>query len=636
MEIIYIFLSFCYNCFIFEHFIIFIIQISHRTEELNMQTDRKIKILGIAPYEGMKNILQKVGAEHPEVDLDVFLGDLMEGVHIFQKHASKNYDVIISRGGTADLIRQITDIPVVDVTVSVYDILRSIKLAENYEDKYAIVGFPAIAKSAHILCDLLKYTVDIFTVHNKTEARDTMNRLKQEGYRMVLCDMVGSTIARELELNCILITSGQEQVAETLKLAIRQAISIRHLANENTFLKSALSAQTGDTVIIDGNSDVYFSTVDLAGSPDLFDAVCSEVSSVLASETHKFFKNIGGTLYSFVCRSSEFENKQYAIFCFQTANVPLATDKYGIQYTNVQETGDQFFNSFYSVTSSVGNFHETISNLALSEAPIMLSGEAGSGKERVAKIIYSQSPLKANPLIMINCALATDKVWNFLSNHYNSPLNDNNNTLFFEDITALGESRLRQLQSLILDTKLAKRNRLIFTCVCAAGQQMPESAIRFVNQLSCVTVHLAPLRMRTEKIPSLASLYLNLLNTSTINQAIGFDDEAMRLLQNFSWPYNYTQFKRILTELAMMTDTPYIKAGHVAAVLQKEMQLVGGNEDIPSEFVNTGFRLDLGKSLADINSDIVELVLASCGGNQSLAAKQLGISRTTLWRYISK
>lgn len=103
------------------------------------------------------------------------------------------YDCIISRGGTATLIRQVTDLPVVEIHISVYDVLRTMKLAENYSSLYAIVGFPSVTEAAHTLCDLLGYTLNILTVQCADEVPVTLERLKEEGYRMVVCDMVTHT-----------------------------------------------------------------------------------------------------------------------------------------------------------------------------------------------------------------------------------------------------------------------------------------------------------------------------------------------------------------------------------------------------------------------------------------------------------
>ena len=182
----------------------------------------RTRILGIAPYDGMRTAMENAAQAYPNVLLDVQTGDLDEGQAIVQNIPPNTYDCIISRGGTADLIRRVTDLPVVDIQISVYDVLRAIKLAENYTDLYAIVGFPSVTESAHTLCSLLNYDLDILTVNSAEDVKHTLERLRQGGYRMVVCDMVTHTIARQMGFDAFLIISG----VESLHAAIDQAVSI--------------------------------------------------------------------------------------------------------------------------------------------------------------------------------------------------------------------------------------------------------------------------------------------------------------------------------------------------------------------------------------------------------------------------
>ena len=103
-------------------------------------------------------------------------------------------------------------------------------------------------------------------------------------------------------------------------------------------------------------------------------------------------------------------------------------------------------------------------------------------------------------------------------------------------------------------------------------------------------------------------------------------------MQNYSWPYNYTQLGRILSELALITTTPYIQADDVRSLLEKEQPVSGG---VNAAAKGSGhYTLDLSRPLNEITQDIIQLVLQENNGNQSAAAKQLKIGRSTLWRYI--
>ena len=99
------------------------------------------------------------------------------------------------------------------------------------------------------------------------------------------------------------------------------------------------------------------------------------------------------------------------------------------------------------------------------------------------------------------------------------------------------------------------------------------------------------------------------------------------LLTEYSWPGNYVQFKRLLLQLCVISRDHTIRATDVRSLLALERPVypdAGG--------AGESHGIDLERPLAQIERDIVELVIQKNGGNQSAAARQLGISRTTLWR----
>lgn len=592
----------------------------------------KIRILGIAPYEGMKSIMLKLAKDRDDIDLSVFVGDLHKGAEIARKNFHEDFDIIISRGGTAELIGAITPLPVIEIALSVYDILRAIKMAENFSSRYAIVGFPGITSSAQLLCDLLQYKVEIYTIHSADEVQDILLTLKKKGYRMVLCDMIANTTAKKLGLNAILITSGNESIGNAFDQAVKLCRSHSLLREENKFLQNVILKDSHETVVFSDKEEVFFSTLESGSEPLIIDVLKREVSAALAADPHRSFKNIGGVLYSITSRLIPFYGQNYVVFYFSSSKVPFATSKYGVQYLSKKDVENTFYNSFYNVTGAIGGLQATVEQMTQTDFPIMIIGEAGTGKERVAGAVYTQSPLHHNPMVVIDFTMMNDKSWTSLTNHYNSPFNDNNNTIYLKNVDTLPEERHKQLLSLIVDMNLARRNRLLFSCVCGKDGVIPKRCMDYVNMLSCLTIHLPPLRERREEIPVLANLSLSSLNISLAKEILGLESGAMELLVNYEWPYNYTQFKRILSELTAVTTTPYILESTVAHALEQEHTSAAL---LPhSGIQNPVQSFNLNRTLDEINQDIIHAVLEETGGNQSAAAKRLGISRTTLWRLL--
>lgn len=587
-----------------------------------------VHILGIAPYDGMRTAMERAAETYPDIHLDVFTGDLEEGVAIVKDHLSNSYDCIISRGGTARMIRKVTDIPVIEIRLSVYDVLRTIKLAESYADRYAIVGFSSITEPAHILCDLLRWQIDIITIQDTQQIHATLLNLQQSGYRMVIGDMVTHTVAQEMGMNAFLITSG----AESLHTAFEQALSIsagfRRMRLENLFLSRIMSEESETIVVLDEDGQLDYAQP-VAPQPEMLALLQKKRTEIPAHTALRFYHNQHGRLYRVMAQILRIGTAQYYLFHYGTSQIPLRSDKSGLRSFSKSECEHLFHNSFYNLSGALGELENRIGSLAATRQPLMILGEAGTGKEQIARLLYLRSGLSSKPFILVDCALAGEKTWDYLLNHYSSPLNDSGNTIYFQNFEAISQQQGQQLLALILSTDLSNRERLIFSCTCSGIRTMPKTAGRLMQLLGCLPLVLPTLRSREDEIPSLASLYLGSLNLELGKQITGFESRAIDQLRRFSWPDNYTQFKRVIQELAAVTNGYYIRSTTVAEVLSREQ----------SAFTHDGRPLPADPQAQTLNQIIrsaIEQALADNGGNQTAAAKQLGIGRSTLWRHLNE
>ena len=590
------------------------------------QEQTQVRILGIAPYEGMQAAMERAAENSAALHLDVYTGDLEEGVAIVREHQGEDYDCILSRGGTARLIQQVTDIPVVEIPVSVYDVLRTMRLAENYVERYAIVGFPNITETAHTLCDLLKNPVNIVTIHSAQEIGPVLSRLQTAGYRMVIGDMVTNTMARELGMNAFLITSGVESLHTALEQAASVGRSFQRLRQENLILTKVLGEESGSMLVLDESGQVYFPQ-GADPSPELLMLLRGKIPEIPPHGTLQFYHNRSGTLYRVVAQLLKTGSGVNYLFHYSAAQIPLRSGKSGLRSLNNRECEHLFTNSFYFLSGALGELEPKILSIAATRKPVMIIGETGTGKEQIALLLYLRSTLSNRPYIVVDCAQATDKVWDFLLNHYNSPLNDNGNTIFFQNFESASEVQAWDLLASIQASDLAGRNRLIFSCTCPEGDRLPDSAEKLVQQLACLILTLPTLRSRQDEIPSLASLYLGNLNLELGKQISGFDAHAIEQLRRFPWPGNYTQFKRVIQELATVTDSYYIRNTDVAEILSRERRLAAPARQEDSKQPSL--------TLKQIIRQAVEQALQDNGGNQTAAARQLDIGRTTLWRYLN-
>ena len=586
-------------------------------------------ILGIAPYDGMQAAMERVAEEFPNVRLDAYTGDLEAGAAIVRSCQMDQYDVIISRGGTADRIREVTDLPVVSIQLSVYDVLRAIKMAENYSNLYAIVGFPSITEPAHTLCDLLRLDMDIITIHSMDETNRALDRLREGGYKMVVSDMVTHTLARQKGFDAFLITSGVESLHDAFAQAVQISDRFRQMRRQNQLLEGVARTRSGNTIVLDKDGQLAYAAKEKP-DPRLLELLRSRIPDIPPASPLRFFHSEGGEFTRVTAHRLRAGWDSYYTFHCQLSQIPLRSSKNGLRFFDEAEAMQQFMHSFYSISGAMGMLEEQVNAIAPTRQPVMILGEVGTGKEQIARALYLRSPRVNSPLAVVDCSLMTDKNWEYLFNHYASPLNEGSCTVYFQHLELLSHQYQQELLAVATETNLPRRVRLLFSAACIEGRPLPEPVQVLRSQLGCLTLQLPTLRSRRDELPSLASLYLSSLNAELGKQIIGFDPRATEQLLHYEWPNNYTQFKQVLQELVTLTNSAYIRGSVVAEVLAQERRSCHTDlPSLPAQGAAPGGTLD------EIILSAIHRTLDAVGGNQTAAARQLGISRTTLWRYLN-
>lgn len=592
--------------------------------------DTQIRVLGIAPYEGMKALMSNLSEEYPQMDLSLFVGDRELGLEIARANFHGNYDVVISRGDTAAMLRRDLAIPVVEIEVSMYDLLCTLKLAGIRDGgAVAFVAAPNIARSARLLSKAMDISLDIRTYDSHDAVEPILLELRQGDFQTLLCDTFANSTAKRLGMNSFLVASSVESIRKAFDQALLICASRGSLRQENLFLRSLIRGQISQTVVFDQNGDLFLSTLD-APVPELLEMLRRELPESREDAERRIIRNLGGMLYTIRIRQLESGGAVYTAFFLEARKTPLSPSQSGIRFLSCPETERAFDDSIFSFAETISDFREEIAQINQSQAPVLVTGEDGTGKETVVYFLYMRSSLQNHPLISINCSLLNDKSWAFLLEHHNSPLADQDSTLYFSSIDVLSPERQRQLLAVLLEMDVCRRNRVILSCVCQPGESVSTAGALFLDKLQCLSLYLPPLRSMPQRIPTLVNLSFSHLNASSPRQVVGIEPEGASLLQHFQWPHNYTQFRRVIKALAVTAAGQVITAESVREALHKERHM--GAFSLRAE--NAAAPLDLGRTLEEINQDVALRVLEETGGNQTAAAKRLGISRTTLWRLL--
>lgn len=591
----------------------------------------KVRLLGIAPYENMRSLMLELAAQYPDIELTVFVGDLQQGVELAKRNFYNDYDAIISRGGTATLLRERLDLPVIEIPILPFDILCAMKLAEHVSDHYAIIGFPNITANAKTLCQMLQYKIDIYSIQNAGEVEQTLLAIREKGTQAILCDMVAHTTAARLGLDVVLITSGAESIRAAFEEALRLYRNYQNLREENRFLRSLIWNQINQTVVFNEKGELFFSTLQDNTSP-IMDYLRKESLRGTEKDQQHIIKQIQNVQYSIRMDHEIFNDCLYTTYYFSESRISLAEIRRGIRYVSRREAEEQFSNSLYGIVGLLRDLQDQFQKLNQTNQPVMICGEDGTCKEQAVNCLYLQSSRRDRPLAVVDCYMLNERAWNYLMDHHNSPLAQSGCTLFIKNVDILTGEHRRQLLANLLAMDVCRRNRLIFSCVCRKNESITKRGMELVEGLGCLVLCLPSVRERVHQLPAIANMYLSHLNTIQARQIVGLEADAIKLLSDFEWPHNYTQIQRVLKESALMADGPYITAESVDSILKRE-RTVGIFDDRAED---GGIPLNLNRTLAEINGEIAKRVLAEENGNQTRTAQKLGIGRTTLWRMLNE
>ncbi len=153
------------------------------------------------------------------IELAVITGNMEAAIDNLRQY--RDYDVIVSRGGTAQLLRENLASPVIEVEVSVYDMLRTIKMAQQTGKRFAIMGFPSMTRASKTVCDILQYDMPSSTIHSAEDTAPAMRALLEQGVELVIGDVITTDIARKAGIDSLLITSGFESVEKAFEETVQ-------------------------------------------------------------------------------------------------------------------------------------------------------------------------------------------------------------------------------------------------------------------------------------------------------------------------------------------------------------------------------------------------------------------------------
>ena len=306
---------------------------------------------------------------------------------------------------------------------------------------------------------------------------------------------------------------------------------------------------------------------------------------------------------------------------------------------------DRGMGQLLGTSEAMKEVYRLIELAAPTTAPVLISGETGTGKELVARTIHERSPRAKQPFVAVNCSAIPDtllesELFGHEKGAFTGALDRraglfelaDSGTIFLDEITemsgALQAKYLRTLQDGTLRRLGGKAELQVDVRVVAATNKKPLTAVedgRFREdlyyRLNVLSIAMPPLRHRAEDIPVLVDAFIQEFNAKYDRAVTGVSDAGMKRLVEHAWPGNVRELRNTIERAVVASD---------ADSITPEYLVLGPAAAPPPAAAPDSVVLPVGSTLESAERELLLRTLASTGNNKTRAADILGITPKTL------
>lgn len=307
---------------------------------------------------------------------------------------------------------------------------------------------------------------------------------------------------------------------------------------------------------------------------------------------------------------------------------------------------NQPFKDIIGSSSSIKEVFSLIEKVAKTDANVLILGENGTGKELVARAIHQRSLRKDQSFIGVDMGAITQTLFESeLFGHKKGSFTDakddragrfelaNGGTLFLDEIGNLSmplQSKLltvlqnREVTRIGSNTSIPIDIRLVCATNMNVHDMVNESTFRqdLLYRINTVEIKIPALRDRIEDIPLLANHFLTSYTKKYRKEIMRISPEAITSLQKYHWPGNIRELQHAIERAVIMSDNQTLEVN--------DFFFLKGGQNSSDDVITDNLNLD------DVERNVIKRAINIHDGNISKAAKELGLTRASLYRRLEK
>lgn len=609
-------------------------------------------IVLIAPTRDILAAAEKIVETKRYDNIDTVCGSMSEGVRQAVAAVEQGAKVLVTRGGTYRLCCDAVNVPIVEIKVSAYDIIQTLKTATISDDVIGVVGYNNVVDGFDVLKELLPYRLVRIELFSEAQVEDAITQYRSLGIRTFVGDANTTRLASALGCTGIVINSQPESIYTAMREARRILRAIRLQKMRTQRLEAITDFVHDGVVAIDENERVTVLNnaaaealrVDAAKSigkhildiwpncllPQTMNARTSDVNvlesiyglNVVASRIPIIVENnVNGAVETFMSVADLTDMEQ---------DVRRSLSRRGF-------VAKHRFREIVYRSDVMRRCVENAREFAKYDSPVLITGESGVGKELFAQAIHNESRRRRGPFVEVNCAalprdLAEAELFGRPDRGGRAKREQglvelaHGGTIFFNEIHELSpeiQGRLLQVlqQHDLTNSASGRVTPLDVRFICSSDADLPllvangEFRRSLYYGLNVLNLALPPLRERREDISELALYYISVFCEKYGKKPMRLPEATAQLLTSGDYAGNVRQLSSLIERCVVLSSFD-----SVAEELGKTAFAPADSE--PEELTD----------LRTMEQRYIRRVYGSVGGSTSRACAILGIDRSTLWR----